>query len=401
MTISSIFLERPDNQTVGLWGTPTSSVNWCETDYTISYYVAEFFNSMTSMCMVGFALLGQWSLRYLSKNINSKSNPKRDIYDPLLAHPSLLGVDRVWFTWFALQIVGWGSVAFHGSLQWWSQAFDEIPMVWCATIHLTTCLVARYDPLPLASSSGTKVGSLMRLFIPSLRRDSKGEPYAPIISTIFFIYAIACSLLVSLFRGPSQFLMFHILFGSVQFSGFFCTWAVSSKVLKESYEGVAYIKDSYSEAEYKYLQQKHKDDISRLHRLGLTLYILAIIIWSLDLNLCDWMSNIPIVYPDLDSLLSGAGIKWVQTTFNPQGHAWWHFLVSSGFYHLGTMAAYDRILIAHRVFWEGVEKKDKGCLELLAANKVNGREVARKGDVPVIKWIGGVVPVIAIWREQR
>ncbi|KAF3908378.1 hypothetical protein AA313_de0210182 [Arthrobotrys entomopaga] len=402
MTISSIFLPRPDNQTVGIWGTPTSSVNWCESDYAISYYIAEFVNSMSSMCMVSFGILGQWSLRYMTKNINSKTKLEGDIYDPLHAHPSLLGIDRIWCTWFALQIVGWGSVAFHGSLQWWSQAFDEVPMVWCAIIHLSTCLVAKFDPLPLASSSGKNLGWFMRLLTPSLRRTSKGEPYTPIISTTILIHAITCSLLVTLFRGPSQFLVFHLLFGSVQLSGFWRTLTLANEVSNSSNDrGLAYIKDRYSEAEYKHLTRKHKEDIKKLHRRGLWLYCIAIAIWSTDLNLCDYVSKIPISYPDFESLTSSEGIKWIQTTFNPQGHAWWHFLVSLGFYHLGVLAAYDRIIQGHKFFWRGVEKGDEGCLELLSEEKVNGRKVARKGDIPIIKWVGGFIPVIAMWREQR
>ncbi|KAK6525801.1 Alkaline ceramidase 3 [Arthrobotrys megalospora] len=402
MTISSIFQPRPENPDVGVWGVPTSSVNWCESDYTISFYIAEFFNSCSSLCMVAFGLLGQWSLSYLSKNVNRTPRPRRkdpEIYDPLLENPGLLGVNRVWLTWFALQIVGWGSVAFHGSLQWWSQAFDEVPMVWTAILHLSSGLVGRYDPFPLATASQNAQGGWAKTYlVPSLRRTSSGEPYIPIISATFLIHAVTCSLLVTLFRGPSQFLVFHILFGSVELAGFFLTYTISKEASDPSHpRGVGYIKDCHSEAVFKSLQQRHMKDVGTLHRRGLWFYVTAIAIWSTDLNFCDFVSNIPIIYP----WFGAEGLQWMETTFNPQGHAWWHLFVSIGFYHLGILVTYDRMLAAYRTFWGGVERGEPGCLDLLNEDRVKGRLVAQKGDIPVIEWIGGWVPVVAMWREHR
>ncbi|KAF3181143.1 Alkaline ceramidase 3 [Orbilia oligospora] len=408
MTISSIFQPRPSTPSVGLWGLPTSSVNWCESDYTITFYIAEFFNSCSSLCMVSFGLLGQWSLSYLSKNVNSTPRPRRPdpvIYDPLQEHPRLIGVNRIWSTWFALQIVGWGSVAFHGSLQWWSQAFDEVPMVWTAILHLSTGLVGRYDPFPLATSSSSSSsqtepkGWVASYLVPQLRRSSgsNGEPYTPIITATFLAHAVTCSLLLTLFRGPSQFVIFHILFGSVELAGFFLTYTISKEASDPSHpRGVGYIKGCHSDAVYKSLLQRHQKDVKTLHKRGLWFYCIAICIWSTDLNFCEYISRIPFIYPSL----SLRGFEWVYTTFNPQGHAWWHLLVSIGFYHLGILVTYDRMLAGYRTFWEGVERKEPGCLELLKEEKVKGRIVGRKGDVPVIEWVYGWIPVVAMWRPH-
>ena len=89
------------------WGEPNSSVNWCENDYVFSQYIAEFWNSLSSLCMAAFGYYGRVTMPK-SSNIN---------------------LNRIWWTWFMLEIVGWGSVAFHGTLKWWSQALDEVPMV--------------------------------------------------------------------------------------------------------------------------------------------------------------------------------------------------------------------------------------------------------------------------------
>ncbi|KAK6507612.1 Alkaline ceramidase 3 [Arthrobotrys musiformis] len=407
MTISSVFQPRPEGaDTIGIWGLPTSSVNWCESDYTITLYIAEFFNSLSSLFMVSFGLLGQYSLTYLSKNVNTTPRPRRkdpDIYDPLLENPLLVGINRVWLTWFGLQIVGWGSVAFHGSLQWWSQAFDEVPMVWTAILHLSTGLVGRYDPFPLAGPSSSK-NEWISYLVPSLRRadiageggEGKGEAYTPVLSPTFLIHAITCSLLLTLFRGPTQFLIFHLLFGSVELAGFFLTYTISKEATDPLHpRGVSFIKPHHSEAVYKSLLQRHQRDVAILHRRGLVFYIVAIGIWSSDLNFCEYISRIPFIYLSLTKL------EWVYTTFNPQGHAWWHLLVSIGFYHLGVLVTYDRLLAGYRTFWEGVERGEPGCLELLDEKRVKGRPVAGKGDVPVIEWVYGFIPVVAMWREHR
>ena len=37
---------------VGFWGPPSSTLNWCETNYEVSYYIAEFWNTITNLSMI-------------------------------------------------------------------------------------------------------------------------------------------------------------------------------------------------------------------------------------------------------------------------------------------------------------------------------------------------------------
>lgn len=78
-----------------------SPVDWCEPNYVRSAYVAEWWNTLSSLAIVGFGLHGWW-------------RAKRP---------------RFAFGYVLLAIVGLGSAAFHGTLLKLAQASDELPMI--------------------------------------------------------------------------------------------------------------------------------------------------------------------------------------------------------------------------------------------------------------------------------
>ena len=43
----------------GYWGLPTSTIDWCEQNYAVTPYVAEFFNTVSSLAMVLAGVLGR------------------------------------------------------------------------------------------------------------------------------------------------------------------------------------------------------------------------------------------------------------------------------------------------------------------------------------------------------
>ncbi|KAI8364157.1 ceramidase-domain-containing protein [Radiomyces spectabilis] len=51
-----------DVEPVGYWGPITSSVDWCEKNYTHWYYVAEWWNTLSSLAMIVLGLLGVGSI---------------------------------------------------------------------------------------------------------------------------------------------------------------------------------------------------------------------------------------------------------------------------------------------------------------------------------------------------
>jgi dihydroceramidase len=85
------------------WSSAPALVDWCEPNYAVSPYVAEWWNTLSSVVMVGVATEG-W---------------RRVADAPLRYRLGMAG----------LAAVGTGSALFHGTLLRAAQAADELPMV--------------------------------------------------------------------------------------------------------------------------------------------------------------------------------------------------------------------------------------------------------------------------------
>jgi dihydroceramidase len=111
----------PSVGAAGFWadrGAP-ALVNWCEPDYVVSAYVAEWWNTLTSLGMVLIGAAGLWSVRDAGWRFR-------------------LGM-------VGLAAVGAGSAGFHGTLLRVAQAADELPMVAVGLMCVWT-LLHRADP---------------------------------------------------------------------------------------------------------------------------------------------------------------------------------------------------------------------------------------------------------------
>jgi len=97
---------RPLDPGVGYWGERTSAVDWCESNYTWSFYIADFFNTITSLPAAFLAFHGV----YLAFKYG---------YEKRMVVVNLL-----------VALVGLGSAAFHGTLLYSGQIMDELPMVY-------------------------------------------------------------------------------------------------------------------------------------------------------------------------------------------------------------------------------------------------------------------------------
>ncbi|KAG8856069.1 hypothetical protein FRB96_006636 [Tulasnella sp. 330] len=124
MTIEAF--HRPGQKSYGPWGNHTSSLDWCEDNYTHLSFVAEFWNTTSN---IPFIMLGFFGL------LSTYGLPNRTRY--ALAHSFIA-------------IIGTGSFLFHTTLSWHAQVIlDELPMLWSAAMSLY-----------LTSVGGAEKGSL-------------------------------------------------------------------------------------------------------------------------------------------------------------------------------------------------------------------------------------------------
>jgi dihydroceramidase len=95
---------------IGYWSPSTSSIDWCERNYVITKYIAEFWNCMSSfvMCILAGILI------------------IRGLYNRIEKRFLLLSL--------SFGLVGFGSAYFHGTLTHVGQMADELPMVYSMII---------------------------------------------------------------------------------------------------------------------------------------------------------------------------------------------------------------------------------------------------------------------------
>lgn len=84
-----------------------STIDWCEPNYAVTPYVAEFWNSISSLWMVFLGLYGAYK------------------------HKNLFNVIpcQIYSMFFLLTLVGVGSAVFHAHLTFGTQLLDELPML--------------------------------------------------------------------------------------------------------------------------------------------------------------------------------------------------------------------------------------------------------------------------------
>ncbi|SCU87978.1 LAFA_0E09978g1_1 [Lachancea sp. 'fantastica'] len=130
--LGSIFRKYPEPAELGYWGKPTSTIDWCEENYVVSSFIAEWSNTLTNSAFVALALYVTWSAFY-------QRLEKRFV---------LIGL--------GLGTVGVGSWLFHMTLRYEYQLLDELPMIYATCIPAWSIFSEKRHPLnngPLTTSS--------------------------------------------------------------------------------------------------------------------------------------------------------------------------------------------------------------------------------------------------------
>lgn len=148
----------------GFWGKSTSTLDWCEENYVTTFYIAEFWNTISNVVMIVPPFLGclyYWKigmeLRYIALTV-------------------------------ALLAVGIGSWFFHMTLKYEMQLLDELPMIYGTTL-LTYVL-------HWTCKDGSKVDRVLDI-------------------VVLITYCLTVSLLYIVFRNP---LLHQVFYGCIVFT---------------------------------------------------------------------------------------------------------------------------------------------------------------------------------------
>ncbi|KAJ3028003.1 UNVERIFIED_CONTAM: Alkaline ceramidase 3 [Siphonaria sp. JEL0065] len=121
----------------GFWGPTTSTLDWCEENYVITHYIAEFWNTFSNLFFIAFALYGIETLKAIGA-----------------------AEVRHFMAFGSLIIVAIGSMCFHGTMWYNAQMADELPMIYNGCI-ICFCLLQTF---PEAKSKRFILGLLFTCY---------------------------------------------------------------------------------------------------------------------------------------------------------------------------------------------------------------------------------------------
>eukprot|EP00026_Physarum_polycephalum_P015166 Phypoly_transcript_15790.p1 GENE.Phypoly_transcript_15790~~Phypoly_transcript_15790.p1 ORF type:complete len:300 (+),score=19.99 Phypoly_transcript_15790:113-901(+) len=199
---------------VSFWGKPTASLDWCEVNYYYTPYVAEFWNSLSSLWLVVIAFFGLIKGRNL------------DIQLPVQLSYVILGV------------VGIGSTLFHATLLYSCQLLDELPMIYGTLIFLYTIFEFEKDStvnrlfVPLLTLIGVSITLLMLTHSenPQLHQIA----YAILVFMLIFrsLYITYKSPISTQERANFQ---FFLIYSIAVFGSGYVSWITERKLCSNGY----------------------------------------------------------------------------------------------------------------------------------------------------------------------
>lgn len=100
----------------GYWGPTDALVDWCEANYAVTQFIAEFYNTVSSFPLILLSVIAV-AVGVMGKRLEM----------------------RFLVTFLSLGFVGVGSALFHATMRYWGQLFDEVPMM-LGSLSLLYCI---------------------------------------------------------------------------------------------------------------------------------------------------------------------------------------------------------------------------------------------------------------------
>jgi dihydroceramidase len=95
--------------TDGYWGKRTATIDWCEINYEVTHYIAEFWNTISNLVMIVFPL---YSLYWSYNHYKFANEAKKNVLNRLTSS-NFIVPKSVWLCQIGLMLVGIGSWMFH------------------------------------------------------------------------------------------------------------------------------------------------------------------------------------------------------------------------------------------------------------------------------------------------
>lgn len=226
MDISSFFKFMP------------STVDWCEKNYEISPFVAEFYNSITGACI------------FLSMYSFKCQNP--DLFNKMIFKDFAVNMNSIYMYSFLISI---GTILFHSTLFYPFQLLDELPLI---------LIMSEYINILYKVHNNLNENHILKF----LMKKSK------------MLANISCLLIpfTYLFSNNLQIISFHGSLKIFEFTIFLSLYTLSYKKFnRESNE-----ENKLTEFMYK----KHTFNIKDFSYKGISIYTLSVMVWLIEKFYC-------------------------------------------------------------------------------------------------------------------
>lgn len=256
----------------GYWEPHSSSIDFCETNYLHTNLIVEIHNVWSSI--LGLSLFGIVGIIY--------GNPTNET--------------RTFIYYFILFIIGIGSACLHGTLHWYYQSSDELPMLW-----LVLCGV--YAVIEVDSPAG--------------------QPKYPNLA--LYLIGVSCLNTAIYYRFQHLFIVFFINFNMIVYAMVYKHLQIAWRIYKRVKE-----EERLKEEEATTKGNSSNNWRTRNDKIALKFYIwhaivytlIASPLWVLDQFHCEYL--LPIYNNKLPGVLQGCTL-----------HVLWHVFAGLGAYYFG------------------------------------------------------------------
>lgn len=259
-----------------------STVDWCEQNYAMSNYIAEYYNTITGIFIAIFAVIFRYKQQEIFNNIKYATY-FYNIYNLLF-------------------LTSIGTILFHGTLMFPFQLLDELPMLYIA-IEYTNILLTFYknNKKNLLFKIDHNIIKVLRLLKKTIYLIPLSYYFGNIFQILHFHFILKC------FEAMILYLLYNI---SLE------TNKVGFIKISENNNKTTDINIFKNKID-KFLQIKK--DKSYYTKCGIVIYSTSIFIWAFENMFCNYVQKY-------------------------QLHAIWHIMSSVGIYYLNNiMSCYVKI----------------------------------------------------------